>query len=85
MKKIINSKYRVLYLFIFFLIFNLIYSLYFGRNMEIGFYFSIFCIEEYILDIIIFIGLFFLMMLVGFDVIENFINSLRDYCEEDVK
>lgn len=85
MKKIINSKYRALYLFIFFLIFNLIYSLYFGRSTEIGFYSSASCIEEYILDIITSIGLFFSMMLAGFDVTENFINSLRDYCEEDAK
>ncbi|MDW0050246.1 hypothetical protein RHK18_20190 [Clostridioides difficile] len=76
MKKIINSIYRALYLFIFFLIFNLIYSLYFGRNTEIGFYSSTSCIEEYILDITS-IGLFFSMMLAGFDVTENFINSLR--------
>ncbi|HEK4597303.1 TPA: hypothetical protein SOK46_002660 [Clostridioides difficile] len=85
MKRIINSKYRALYLFMFFLIFNLIYSLYFRRNMEIGFYSSTSCIEEYILDIITSIGLFFSMMLAGFDVTENFINSLRDYCEEDAK
>ncbi|EML6501681.1 hypothetical protein PIT23_003085 [Clostridioides difficile] len=85
MKSIINSKYRALYLFIFFLIFNLIYSLYFGRSTEVGFYSSPSCIEEYILDIITSIGLFFSMMLAGFDVTENFINSLRDYCEEDTK
>ncbi|HFL2456741.1 hypothetical protein [Clostridioides difficile] len=53
--------------------------------MEIGFYSSTSCIEEYILDIITSIGLFFSMMLAGFDVTENFINSLRDYCEEDAK
>lgn len=85
MKKIINSKYRALYLFMFFMIFNLIYSLYFGRNTEIRFYSSLFCIEEYILDIITSIGLFFSMMLAGFDVTKNFINSLRNYCEEDIK
>ncbi|EOE7167676.1 hypothetical protein KWL52_006380 [Clostridioides difficile] len=85
MKRIINSKYRALYLFMFLLIFNLIYSLYFGRNTEIGFYSSPSCITEYILDIITSIGIFFSIMLAGFDVTENFINSLGDYCEEDVK
>lgn len=85
MKKIINSKYRALYLFMFLLIFNLIYSLYFGRNTEIGFYSSPSCITEYILDIITSIGIFFSIMLAGFDVTENFINSLGDYCEEDTK
>ncbi|HBG2116746.1 TPA: hypothetical protein KPJ77_002593 [Clostridioides difficile] len=85
MKKIINSKYRALYLVILFLIFNFTYSMYFGRNTEIGFYSSPSCIEEYLLDIITSIGIFFSMMLAGFDVTENFINSLRNYCEEDVK
>ncbi len=85
MKRIINSKYRALYLFMFLLIFNLIYSLYFGRNTEIGFYSSPSCIEEYIMDIITSIGIFFSMMLAGFDVTENFITRLRNYCEEDVK
>lgn len=85
MKKIINSKYRALYLVMLFLIFNFTYSMYFGRNTEIGFYSSPSCIEEYLLDIITSIGIFFSTMLAGFDVTENFINSLRNYCEEDVK
>lgn len=84
-KKIINCKYRALYLVILFLIFNFAYSLYFGKNTEIGFYSRPSCIEEYLLDIITSIGIFFSMMLAGFDVTENFITRLRNYCEEDVK
>ncbi|AUO78282.1 hypothetical protein LIBA6276_00064 [Clostridioides phage LIBA6276] len=78
MKKIINSKYRALYLMIFFLIFNLGYSLYFGRNTDVGFYSSPSCIIEYILDIITSIGIFFSMMLAGFDMIEKLIERLND-------
>ncbi len=77
MKKIINSKYRALYLMIFFLIFNFGYSLYFGKNTEIGFYSSPSCVEEYILDIIIVIGIFFSFMLAGFDITNNFINNFN--------
>ncbi|WP_227821939.1 hypothetical protein [Clostridioides sp. ZZV14-6345] len=77
MKKIINSKYRALYLMIFFLIFNLGYSLYFGRNTDIGFYSSPSCVEEYLLDIIMAIGIFFSFMLAGFDITNNFINNFN--------
>ncbi|MDI0267835.1 hypothetical protein QIW52_17735 [Clostridioides difficile] len=82
MKRIINSKYRALYLAISFLIFNFAYSLYFGRNTEIGFYSSPSCIEEYILDIITSIGIFFSIMLAGFDMIEKLIGSLEETINE---
>ncbi|WP_227856774.1 hypothetical protein [Clostridioides sp. ZZV14-6150] len=77
MKKIIRNKYRALYLIIFFLIFNFGYSLYFGRNTEIGFYSNPSCMGEYILDIIVLIGIFFSVMLAGFDITNNFINNLN--------
>ncbi|MGO1042180.1 hypothetical protein ACTPEO_05535 [Clostridioides difficile] len=82
MENIINSKYRALYLMIFLLIFNFGYSLYFGRNTDIGFYSSPSCITEYILDIITSIGIFFSMMLAGFDMIEKLIERLNDTVNE---
>ncbi|ENY8847867.1 TPA: hypothetical protein ACJI4K_003401 [Clostridioides difficile] len=83
MKKIINSKYRALYLIIFFLIFNFGYSLYFGRNTEIGFYSNPSCVEEYILDIIVLIGIFFSVMLASFDITNNFINNFNKTTAEE--
>ncbi|MDI7818082.1 hypothetical protein ABRY17_15685 [Clostridioides difficile] len=83
MNSMINNKYRALYLLTLFLILNFICNVYFAKNANVEYYLSSYCIFENGMKIIISVGIFFSMMLAGFDITNKFINKFKEAIKEE--